>query len=161
MSQPALTMSLTNPVGWLGGLVVLVLLATALARWQGWQDRVPDAPLQWERALRFEDTAQGAVQVSDALSGESVALFAGEQGFLRGTLRALVRERRRQSADETTPFLLRGHADARLVLFDPTTGQRIDLDSFGPSNKAVFARLQPTTVLPTSVRLSAAQGVTP
>ena len=161
MNAKARTLPLTNPVGWLGGLVVLVLLATALARWQGWHDRVPDAPLQWERALRFDDTAQGEVQVNDADSGQVVALFAGEQGFLRGTLRALVRERRRQSVAEGTPFLLRGHTDARLVLFDPATGQRIDLDSFGPSNKAVFARLQPNAAVSTSLRLSAAQGVTP
>jgi len=157
MNAKARTLPLTSPVGWLGGLVVLVLLATALARWQGWHDRVPDAPLQWERALRFDDTAQGEVRVSDAQNGQVIALFAGEQGFLRGTLRALVRERRRQSLDESSPFWLRGHADARLVLWDPATGQRIDLDSFGPSNKAVFARLQPTS----SIELSAAGGNRP
>jgi putative photosynthetic complex assembly protein len=161
MSASTHTLSLTRPVGWLGGLVVLVLAATAIARWQGWQDRVSDAPVQWERSLRFEDTPQGEVQVSDADSGQVVALFAGEQGFLRGTLRALVRERRRQSANEATPFVLRGHADARLVLLDPSTGQRIDLDSFGPSNKAVFARLQPTAPLSPSLHGTVSQGVKP
>ena len=146
-----------RPAAWLGVMVMLVLAGVALARWQGWHQGVPDAPVLWQRALHFDDTAQGEVRVSDAQSGEVIALFAGEQGFLRGTLRALVRERRRQSLDETSPFWLRGHADARLVLWDPATGQRIDLDSFGPSNKAVFARLQPTS----SLQLSAAGGTSP
>ncbi|MBC7781542.1 MAG: photosynthetic complex assembly protein PuhC, partial [Proteobacteria bacterium] len=34
-----------------------------------------------------------------------------------------------------------GRADGRLTLADPATGQRIDLESFGPTNAAVFARL--------------------
>jgi hypothetical protein len=32
-----------------------------------------------------------------------------------------------------------------LLLIDPTQGERIDLDSFGPSNKAVFAGLRRAT----------------
>jgi hypothetical protein len=33
-----------------------------------------------------------------------------------------------------------GHADGRLTLLDPTTGTRVDLGSFGPTNAAVFVR---------------------
>ncbi|MEY4363843.1 MAG: hypothetical protein RLZZ24_1195 [Pseudomonadota bacterium] len=157
MSASATASPTLRPAAWLGLMLMLVLAAVALARWQGWHSSVADAPLVWQRALHFDDTAQGEVRVSDAQNGQVIALFAGEQGFLRGTLRALVRERRRQSLDESSPFWLRGHADARLVLWDPATGQRIDLDSFGPSNKAVFARLQPTS----SIELSAAGGNRP
>jgi putative photosynthetic complex assembly protein len=64
----------------------------------------------------------------------------GEQGFLRGALRSLVRERRRRGGDASAPFTLIGRADGRLTLADATTGQRIDLESFGPTNAAVFAR---------------------
>jgi putative photosynthetic complex assembly protein len=64
----------------------------------------------------------------------------GEQGFLRGTLRGMARERRRNGLDDTAALSLLARADGRLTLVDPATGRRIDLESFGPTNAAVFAR---------------------
>ena len=61
---------------------------------------------------------------------------------MRSTLRALVRERMRERIGADAPFLLIGRTDGRLTLLDPTTRQRIDLESFGPSNYAVFASLR-------------------
>lgn len=148
MSRLPLSKTLPLPVVWLGGLLALVLLGTALARWQGWQARAADAAVQQELRLRFDDTAQGDVAVVDTATQRTLAVFSGEQGFLRGTLRALTRERRRQGGDAQTPFVLRSHTDARLVLLDPQTGQRIDLDSFGPSNKGVFASLLQAAATP-------------
>ena len=58
------------------------------------------------------------------------------------TLRALARERQRASLGQEAPFWLIGRTDGRLTLQDPSTGQRIDLESFGPSNAAVFASLR-------------------
>ncbi|MFN5254812.1 MAG: photosynthetic complex assembly protein PuhC, partial [Limnohabitans sp.] len=78
----------------------------------------------------------------DAQSRQNVARFSGEQGFLRSTLRALARERQREKISAEAPFLLIGRTDGRLTLLDPATGQRIDLESFGPSNAAVFAGLR-------------------
>ena len=129
-------------IAWLLGLMGLTLFAVGMARWQGWQDRVPDPPTAWEMSLRFEDMPDGSVRVSDATDGRPLAVFAGEQGFLRGSLRAMARQRRVAQAERDAPLLLRELADGRLVLIDPTQGVRIDLDSFGPSNKAVFAGLR-------------------
>ena len=39
------------------------------------------------------------------------------------------------------PFELIARADGRLTLIDTATEARIDLESFGPTNAAVFARL--------------------
>jgi hypothetical protein len=39
------------------------------------------------------------------------------------------------------------HADGRLLITDPHTGQRIDLASFGHDNAAVFARWLPAGAL--------------
>jgi hypothetical protein len=36
------------------------------------------------------------------------------------------------------PFELIAHSNGRLTLVDPATGQRIDLESFGPSNSSKF-----------------------
>ena len=130
-----------SPLTWLGVLLGVVLLGTAVARWQGWQVPRDDAAVAQSLSLRFVDAPNGDVQVIKVDPERVLATFSGEQGFLRGTLRALMRERRRQGLDALAPFTLRRHADGRVVLLDPLTTQRIDLVSFGPSNHAVFARL--------------------
>jgi putative photosynthetic complex assembly protein len=104
--------------------------------------RTPDAAVQWQRDLQFTDLPSGDIAVLDHRNGQQVALFSGEQGFLRSTLRALARERQRENLGKEAPFLLIGRTDGRLTLQDPSTGQRIDLESFGPSNAAVFANLR-------------------
>jgi len=64
----------------------------------------------------------------------------GEQGFVRGVLRALSRERHSRGIGSEPPFKLVAHVDGRVTLMDPATGERIDLGSFGPTNIAEFAR---------------------
>ncbi|OSZ67681.1 photosynthetic complex assembly protein PuhC [Hydrogenophaga sp. IBVHS2] len=103
------------------------------------------ADVLWQRQLRFDDTPQGHIAVTDTTSGQTVATFEGQQGFLRGSLRALARSRQRAGQGPEQPFVLTGHTDGRLVLLDPVTGDRINLESFGPTNAAVFARLRPST----------------
>jgi putative photosynthetic complex assembly protein len=126
------------------GILVLVSLAcTALVRLSGISIREPDAATVAQRDLRFDDAADGSIVITDAVTGEPAARISGEQGFLRGTLRALARERRRAGSGAGPAFQLLARADGRLTLVDPVTQQRIDLESFGPTNAAVFARLLP------------------
>lgn len=127
----------------IGVLVLVALAGTAFVRWSGVDIREPDARTVASRELRFDDGADGSIVITDAASGRPAAQLSGEQGFLRGTLRALARERRRAGVDAGPPFRLLARADGRLTLMDPVTGQRIDLESFGPTNAAVFARLLP------------------
>ena len=93
------------------------------------------------RVLRFVDQPDGSIQVIDAASGADIHNFQGEQGFLRGTLRALVRDRRLQGFGADQPFELIAHDAGRLSLRDPATGSTIALESFGSKNIGVFARL--------------------
>lgn len=125
-------------------MLALALLSLAMVAWQRLQG-TPDAGITdvtWQRALHFEDRANGDVAVLDAQDRHEVARFQGEQGFLRGTLRTLARERLRRGMGPSQPFVLSGHANGRLTLSDPATGTRIALESFGPSNVAVFAPLR-------------------
>ncbi len=138
-----MTAALPHPVKLLGSLLLLVLLAVGWARWQGVAVRFEDAPPLWQRELRFVDASNGDVLALDARSGETVARFAGEQGFVRGTLRALARERGRRGLGADAPLQLVAQNDGRLTLRDPATGERIDLEAFGSSNLAVFAALHP------------------
>lgn len=130
------------PIGWLIALMALTLGLVAWAQQQGWRVTVSDAPTAWEMSLQFKDLPNGDIAVLDTQRGLTLREFSGEQGFLRGSLRALARQRRVAEADQQAPVLLRALTDGRLLLIDPTQGVRIDLDSFGPSNKAVFAGLR-------------------
>lgn len=124
-------------------LVGLALLAVSTLRLRGFDPAQAPGPVVSERRLAFADTSDGAVLVRDAQSGAAVARMSGEQGFLRGVLRGLARERRALGVPAERPYVLTLHADARLLITDPATGQRIDLASFGPDNAAVFLRWLP------------------
>ena len=145
---PAPNPTLPLAVKLIGSMLLLILLAIGFARWQGISDKQADAATVWQRDLVFADGPQGSVIVKDAQSQTEIAQFEGEQGFLRSTLRALVRERKRQNIGPDAPMQLLGRADGRLTLLDPSTHQRIDLEAFGPSNASVFAGLQKAGLTP-------------
>lgn len=137
----------TLPLAALGALVLVSVLGVAAVRLAGVSaQQQPDAVTQQSRALRFEDGADGSVSVRDARTGALLDTVApGTNGFLRSALRGLVRERKRQGVGPELPFELLGRADGRLTLVDPATQRRIDLESFGASNAAVFVRLLPAS----------------
>jgi putative photosynthetic complex assembly protein len=124
------------------GMALSALLLVAVARWSGARVEQFDAPVTTSRALRFEDAPGGAVAVLDAASGAEITRLEGEQGFVRGVLRAMARERKRRDLDRHLPLLLQSHADGSLTLLDAATGERINLESFGPTQRASFAALQ-------------------
>lgn len=97
-----------------------------------------------QRDLHFLDRADGAVVVTD-LSGKPVAtiLPASEQGFVRGVLRGLARERRLKDVGPDAPFRLELWSDNGLTLTDLGTGRQIELGAFGPTNRAAFAVMLP------------------
>lgn len=145
-ARPAMRQALPHPVRLLGSLLLLVLLAVAWTRWTGESLPVQEAPVSWQRDLQFVDAPNGDVLALNPSDGAEVARFAGEQGFVRGTLRALARERKRRGLGAEAPLQLVAHQDGRLTLQDPQTGERIGLEAFGNSNRAVFAALGPQPV---------------
>ena len=126
-----------------GGLVLAALVSVAVVRLTGYGlIHVPDASTVATREFRFEDRPDGSIAVLEAGSGRVVSTVApGTNGFLRGTMRGLARERKRQNVGPEIPFQLLGRSDGRLTLVDPGTGRRVDIESFGPTNAAVFAGL--------------------
>ena len=124
-----------------GGLIAFSLISVGLVRITGngpdqIRQSMPEVTAQ--RALRFEDRPNGGVAIIDGANGQVIAELTGEQGFLRGTVRALARERHARGLGSELPFELIAHSNGRLTLVDPATGQRIDLESFGPSNSGKF-----------------------
>ncbi len=125
----------------MGALVVASIALTAGVRWSGIPIHEPDAPARYTRALLFEDRPDGGIDVVDAKTHALVETVMGQAGFIRGTLRGLARERRRDNIGSAIPFDLIERTDGRLTLVDPATSRHVDLESFGPTNMNDFVRL--------------------
>ena len=124
-----------------GLLVGSMLLLVTIARLTGYTPARPPPSTVVERVdLRFVDRADGAVLIYNS-ANEQLAdtLEPGTNGFVRGVLRGLVRERRADHVGPTPPFRLTRWADGRLSLDDPSTGRHVDLEVFGAVNAAAFA----------------------
>jgi putative photosynthetic complex assembly protein len=99
------------------------------------------APLS-ARDLTFFDMPDGSVQVRDA--GGAQVLFVAEpgtNGFIRGVMRGMARDRRSRGIGQEPPFRLALWPDGRLSLRDLATGRQIELGAFGRDNRATFAQL--------------------
>ena len=124
-----------------GALVLASLLMVGFARLTGYGPaKPPVSVVVASYDLRFEDRADGAVLIySDATNQLVDTLKPSTNGFVRGVLRGLVRERRADHVGPTPPFRLTRWADGRLSLDDPSTGRHVDLEVFGPTNAGAFA----------------------
>jgi putative photosynthetic complex assembly protein len=124
-------------------LVLFALVATGVARLADIGTvHMPAAKAVETLALRFEDRDDGGVSVRDADDGKVIYIVApGTNGFIRATLRGLVRERKLSRIGDATPFTLTHWSDGTLSLEDPATGRHVALDAFGPTNAEAFARL--------------------
>lgn len=133
------------PLGPLLGAAAVLALAVAAAgtgRVIGAGPMLPPASVLAARAIRFADLPDGGIAVSDARDGHRVGYVAAEaDGFLRASVRGLVQARKQAGQGPAVPFELTQWSDGRLTLDDPTTRRRIDLEAFGPTNAARFARL--------------------
>jgi len=125
-----------------GALVAFTLVLTAGARLSrpGMPAMAPP-PLETIE-VRFEDRPDGSVAMLDPASGrELTRVPPASNGFIRGVLRGLFRERKLESLGRAGTFRIERGADGRLGLEDMATHRRIDLTAFGPDNTAAFARL--------------------
>jgi putative photosynthetic complex assembly protein len=127
-----------------GVVIALTLGGVGVARWSGFDGKQLDAAATAERSLRFQDQPRGGIAIVDAASGTTLETVYGEQGFLR----AVLRERKLRGIVSESPLQLIARADGRLTLIDPATGSRLDLESFGSTNAAVFARWLPQGAKP-------------
>jgi putative photosynthetic complex assembly protein len=124
-----------------GALVGVTLVLTAASRLSRAGEVV--GPSDAERVeVRFEDRGDGSVVMLDPASGREVARVPpASNGFIRGVLRGLFRERKLESLGRGGTFQIERAGDGRLHLEDMATHRRIDLGAFGPDNSAAFARL--------------------
>jgi putative photosynthetic complex assembly protein len=153
MSHPHVTPPI--PRGVLIGAALMIALTIVLsgaARLTGiGTTRMPAAIAVESRDLHFADQHDGSIVVTEATTGRTVAVVQpGTNGFLRGALRGLARERKREDIGAGPAFRLVRWADGRLTLEDPATGRVIDLAAFGPTNSGAFAELLSDTFSPSA-----------
>lgn len=129
-------------VGLAAVVVVAIVLVIGAQHTQRGVLFTPEPTPVETRELVFKDRGDGAVVVEDARESKIVTILPpGGSGFVRGTLRAFARERRQNGVGSEPPFLLIRGANGGLVIRDPSTGRRVDLGAFGPTNAGAFAQL--------------------
>ncbi|MGJ3649117.1 photosynthetic complex assembly protein PuhC [Sphingomonas sp. GlSt437] len=98
------------------------------------------------RVLSFADRADGGVAITDVTSGRLVrAIEPGEQqGFIRGVMRGMARDRKLRGIGAAQPFTLTLWQDGQLSLIDRTTGRALELGGFGETNRQAFLALLTT-----------------
>lgn len=98
------------------------------------------APMQ-SRDLRFEDRADGALVVREGARVVETIAPGSNNGFVRGVLRGLARDRKMRGIGQEPAFRLTRWANGSLSLTDTATARTIELGSFGATNRAAFAKL--------------------
>ncbi|MEO0323598.1 MAG: photosynthetic complex assembly protein PuhC [Myxococcota bacterium] len=102
--------------------------------------REPLPPPETALYLTFGEQEDGTLQVERS-DGTTLIVPPASQGFVGGVLRTFRRVRERAQKDVNAPLALGLYRSGALVLSDPETGERIELDSFGPTNRRAFAQL--------------------
>ncbi len=94
------------------------------------------------RDLVFVDREQGGIAVLDGDTHATITILEpGTNGFIRGVMRGLARDRGMRGIGPDAPFRLIERTDGRLTLLDPSTDRQIELGAFGQTNVASFAQL--------------------
>ena len=124
--------------------VALVAFSLIAVGWNQLNDNGEAAapvPFVTQVDLYFEDQADGSVVVRDALNGTVIdTLEPGTNGFVRATLRGLVRARDALHEGNEEPFTVGQTDSGQIYLFDPVSDRRIDLRAFGQENSQAFTR---------------------
>jgi len=93
-------------------------------------------------ALQFKDRPNGAISVINAETGKTIKVIPPKSnGFIRGALRGLARERKLMDMSRKAPFRLTLWENGRLSLTDTATNERIYLEAFGRTNRKAFAKI--------------------
>jgi putative photosynthetic complex assembly protein len=148
MQQAAANSVPRLPLAWAFSVVIVTILVVTAARLTGFspvQDLGASEVLQ-SKLLRFEDAGDGSVSIIDGTTGKLVASAEpGTNGFLRGTLRGLMRVRKKGEVSYGAPYRLERLRNGQLMLIDTASGIRLDLNAYGQTNAAVFAAFLSTT----------------
>lgn len=125
------------------GMIVLSIGLAVLGRATGiGRVELPESAVAQSLELRFVDRADGALVATQAVSGAELVVYPpGSNGFVRGVLRGLARDRKLEQLGSQASFRLTRWADGRLTVEDSATHRRVDLGAFGHTNQQVLVAL--------------------
>lgn len=136
------------PLMMMGAVIVFCVVLTAMVSFGYFERQAIPSEMRAQagvemansRTLKFFDESDGTVRVEDGASGEEIASFEpGTGGFVRSTARSLVHKRKINRIGPAIPFDLIEWDNGELTLSDSTTGETVELASFGKDNRKVFA----------------------
>lgn len=131
-------------IGLVLGVTLAGTAAVRIVRASGPVTPILAPPAEAAVDLRFADAADGSVRVLDARSGALVSTLAPDtNGFVRGVMRGMARDRISRHIGSEPPFRLSRDGEGRLWLQDSATRRLIDLEAFGMGNRAAFAAFLP------------------
>lgn len=136
-----------KPVIWGIGIVLMATLAMSAAtvgRQKGVVETLSESainPVTHEMQFIATDMDDRTILIEDAANGTELEIVTRDSnGFIRGALRGLARERTLRGISSGEPFRLRLWQDGTLVLDDPATGQIVALNGFGQDNAMAFGK---------------------
>ena len=98
------------------------------------------------------DLANGAVGIFHAESGVAIVRYESGQGaFVRTIFRSLVRDRRVRGVSAEPVFILYRLAGGDLIVEDPSTHSRIQLEAFGEPNAEHFRQMLDSAISLSSI----------
>lgn len=124
-------------------LISFTIAVAATARMTG-AGAVHAAPADVVEGILLTMTLEndGSVRARDAATHEEIAHLPQHNfGFIGVVLKGIGRERMRANVPADAPLRLTRHADGRLRIEDPLTGQTVPLSAFGYDNQQAFAQL--------------------
>lgn len=126
-----------------GGLMIFSLAVAFIGKAAGVGEKAMPVSTPVARLeVVFEDLRMDGLEVREASRGELIGRVAhGRDGFIRGVLRGLNRERRLENLPKEAPFVLTQWADGRISILDPSTSRSVELVGFGRTNFETFARV--------------------
>jgi putative photosynthetic complex assembly protein len=100
------------------------------------------APVAEQITILFDERIDGSVEILRESDRTLLDRLPSDgSGFLRGVFRSLKRDRVIRSIPQGEPYLLVRRTNGRVSIVDAVSGERINLNGFGPTNLATANRV--------------------
>lgn len=126
-----------------GSLMALAIVSAAIGRQQKLTaGPASQPPVVAQVSIRFDAQTDGSLLIRRLPDDRVIERLPSDgSGFMRGIHRSLNRDRLMRQLAPGAPYTLVRRANGRLAVIDPLSGERIELDGFGPSHSLHVGRL--------------------
>ncbi len=128
-------------------MFALMAGAILIVGYAQWTDRpnegvLVEAPIVQERSVILTGDRTGVYAVTDAVTGEAIAMSSDDKAGFIGVIGLVVkRERQVQGVVGNDPIRVVRRDNGHTAVIDDTTGMVVELIGYGSDNVAVFTRM--------------------